>query len=365
MFTRTFITSTALLLATTISGLAMARPPHAESSGVFVTPTRIAQIRERVEQQMEPQWSAYLQLKDLSDANLNRQPTVQSEWYVPGYYTDAEGHNRAKNGLRDDANIAYGLALMYEMTAERKYADAAIRLIDGWVSGIDSMSTKDDSTLSFSYHFPAFIFAADLLRDEDNLWPKGRQEAFESFLREKALPMNTMDAKNNWGNWGLVLASAIAAYLDDEALLEECAERWKHFIESQIAEDGHLPHEVNRSEGRHGIWYSHFTLMPQTIAAEILKNKGHDLYDYASPSGRTLKLAFDKLVPWVVEPESFHYWKGDPARLVAPRYFSYFEILNRHFPNPLATELLEEDRPLTADHSAPYLTFTHGEPLNQ
>lgn len=52
----------------------------------------------------------------------------------------------------------------------------------------------------------------------------------------------------------------------------------------------------------------------------------------------------------------------DPALLVGRTYISYFGVLNARWPHPDATALLAELRPLSADHSAPALTFTHGDP---
>ena len=103
-----------------------------------------------------------------------------------------------------------------------------------------------------------------------------------------------------------------------------------------------------------------FSLMPQTIAAEILKVNGEDLYDFKSPSGRTLKQAYERIAEWTCKPDSFPYWKDDPKELKSVHYFSYFEILNAHWPNDDASELLSKSRPMTAKHSAPFLTFTHG-----
>jgi hypothetical protein len=327
---------------------------------VFISEARVQALRDAVATKAEPTWSAFQALRAVADKNLSRTPTVPEHWYVPGFYRDAEGHRAAKNGLRDDANAAYALALCYRMTGEPRYAESAIRLIDAWASDLQTLSRQEDSTLSFSYHFPALILAADLLR-RTAVWPPERREAFAEFLRTRALPMNTMDRQNNWGNWGLVLASACAVYLQDEALFEQCVERWKHFIEHQLADDGHLPHEVRRSAGQRGIWYSHFSLMPQTIAAEILKVNGVDLFDHVSPSGRTLKQAFDKIAAWTADPAAFPYWQGDPQQLLGVTYFSYFEILNPRWPNAAATALLEDSRPKTADHAAPFLTFTHGQ----
>ncbi|MEX2606484.1 MAG: alginate lyase family protein [Kiritimatiellia bacterium] len=330
-----------------------------KSNRIFVSEDRLQTLREQVAAQAAPVYEAWCQLKTLADNDLDRIPDVPAHWHVPWYYVDAKGHETAKNGMRDEANLTYALALCARVTGENRYAKTAIRMLDGWVSGIQTMSMEEDSTLAFCCHFVPFILAADLLRDEGD-WTEEAQSAFEDFLRDRALPMNTMSHDNNWGNWGLALASACAAYLRDEPLRDRCITRWRTFIEAQIAEDGHLPHEVNRNEGRHGIWYSHFSLLPQTIAAELLRGEDFDPYSYTSPSGRSLRQACLKLAAWVEHPETFHYWKADPSRLVAVDYFSYFEILNPHWQEDILTRLLQKKRPLSALHGAPYLTFTHG-----
>lgn len=330
---------------------------------VLLTEQRLATLRSRIAADTEPTASAYRALKREADADLQRHPHVPEHWHVPGFYHDAEGHRRAKAGLQEDANAVYRLALVYRMTDDEQYAKVAANLIHAWATGIQSASTKADSTLSFSYHFPAMVIGASLLRGSPHFTAE-RQAAFEEFLREKALPLNTMNRSNNWGNWGLVLVLSIGAYLDDEALLEAGTQRWKEFIDEQIDDKGHLHHEVTRSGGQRGIWYSHFSLMPQTIAAEILRVRGVDLYDYVSPQGRSLRRAYEQLVPWVVDPSTFPYWKKDPAQLRGVTYYSYFEILDGHWPSEQANALLDRARPATASHSTPVLTFTHGGLLN-
>ena len=330
-----------------------------KSQNVFVTRQQLLNVKDCIEKKQQPTLDAFLQLEQDVKENQNYSPSVLKDWYVPGYYVDADGHVNAKKSLQDGANNAYGFALYYRLTNNKEYAALAINIINAWATEVKSFSHKDDSKLSFSYHFPALILAADLVRNSE-LWLESDQRIFEKFLKEKAIPMNTMSSKNNWGNWGLVLASAGAAYLQDSTLLQQCAERWKYFIEHQVAEDGHLPHEVTRNEGKSGIWYSHFSLFPQTIAAEILKNNGHNLYGYISPNNRSLKDAFYKIACWSRYPEKFPYWQGDPKKLGGVSYFSYFEILVNHWPDKNAAELIKQSRPLTARHSAPFITLTHG-----
>jgi len=329
---------------------------------VFVSETRLDTLKHRVEQRIEPTHSAWLDLKSRAEGLLDRQPHAPEHWYVPGYYRDATGHSRAKRGLQDDANAVYELALCWRMTGDERYARTAVRLIEGWVTTVQTTSRKDDSTLSFSYHFPPMIFGADILASWQG-FSADRQDAFRRFCRETALPLNTMNRNNNWGNWGLVLVLACARYLDDDALPDRGEERWKELLDRQIDNRGHLHHEVRRSGGMRGIWYSHFSLFPQTIAAEILRLAGRDLYDWRSPEGHTLRQAFEPLAGWTRDPASFPYWERDPDQLRGVTYFSYFEILHAHWPNEDAEVLLREARPMTARHSAPVLTFTHGDLL--
>lgn len=334
--------------------------------GVFLSNTRIETLKRRVASKTEPTFAAYIKLQQFADKALDRQAQVPERWYVPGYYRDAQGHKKAKNGLADDANSAYALALMYRLGGDEKHAAAAARLIDAW-GGLKELDRKDDSTLSFSYHFPALIFAAGLLKNWPG-WPSEKQEAFKAFVHDKAMPMNTMNAENNWGSWGAVLWLAGAAYTGDKAAFAKGVARWKTLLGIQVAPDGHLPREVirNNGVGEHGLWYTHFSLMPLAIAAEIVRLRGENLFDFQTPDGRNLRIAFERVVPWTRDPQIFPYFKPKKPedKQVAFDYISYWEILNAHWPNTDATALLEKMRPLTATHSAPFLTFTHGGLLN-
>jgi hypothetical protein len=360
---RSSFTMALVLVAVGLAAGEVSRCSAAAQDGVpreiFVTEARLETLERRVAQRTEPTYSAWLDLRSAAEVLVDRQPHAPQHWHVPGYYRDATGHSRAKQGLQDDANAVYQLALCWRMSGDPRYARSAVGLIDGWVTTVETTSREDDSTLSFSYHFPAMIFGADLLAT----WPGfsiERQDAFRRFCRQTALPLNTMDRSNNWGNWGLVLVLACARYLDDDKLLDHGEQRWKELLDRQIDKQGHLHHEVRRGGGRQGIWYSHFSLLPQTIAAEILHVAGRDLYDWRSPEGRTLRQAYEPLAGWSRNPASFPYWDGDSSRLTGVTYFSYFEILNQRWPNEDATALLQQARPMTARHSAPVLTFTHG-----
>lgn len=324
----------------------------------LISDSRLDRLRSRVANKTEPTYSAWLKVRQSADAALSRQPHTPSNgtWYVPLYYVDSSGHAAAKEGLRDDANSAYMLALAYRITGQERYAVSAARLVSGWAMGMTGYSLLDDSKLAFSLHANALIFAADLIETSAS-FPVAAQKRFKTFLRTKALPLSTMDRANNWGNWGVLLEVSCAAYLGDKVLFDRAVARWKYLIGSQISSNGTMFMEVTRDEGRRGIWYSNFALMPQTIAAEVMRVRGTEVFNFRSSNGRSLQLAFERLAPWVEDPSTFPYATSQTENSY---YASYFELLNRRWPNSAATAVIARSRPMSATHSAPALTFTHG-----
>jgi len=351
---------TFLLLTVIAVVTPMSEPPTAEQTPtVWLTDERVAAIRDRVGSGTEPQASAFAAVKRRVGAALDHTPQPPERWHVPAFYGDKEGHREAKRVLLEDANLAYKAALLWRLTGKADYAELAARILTAWAGGVEQMSTAADSQLSFSYHFPPMILAASLLEPFDG-WAAGDRAAFRAFVRDRAVPMNTMGRENNWGNWGVALVIVAAAYLDDDAMFDRAVERWKELTASQVAEDGRLHHEVGRNGGRSGLWYSNFSLLPQTFAAEVARVRGLDLYGYRSPDGRSLRQAYEKLAPWCLRPETFPYFDGDPQQLHGADAVSYFELLLPRWPDASARALVERERPMSARHGVPALTLTHG-----
>jgi hypothetical protein len=342
---------------------APAPPSVGNGADVFISDARINALRDRVAKKTEPTYSAWTRMLRECNEQLNRESHAPSTWFVPFYYDDKERHASAKRGLEQDANTAYREALCYRITGDAKYAKTAARLVNGWATNVKTLSTQEDSMLSFSYHFPALIFAADLIEGSSE-FSSTDQQRFKTFLRDKALAMSSIARKNNQGNWGLVLTVSIAAYLDDKTLLQQSEARYKEFIATQIGSNGEMLEEIDR--GDRGIYYSHFSLFPQTIAAEILRLSGIDVYNYKSSNGRTLEMAFDRIAAWSRNPGSYphdDYYRGASASSYEWQIktaLGYFEILNERWPNGDAKAVMEDRRPITGIHTAIDMTFTHG-----
>lgn len=330
---------------------------HAKA--VFITDARLAVLKERVALKTEPTWTAWQKVRKTADEGLSSKVEVPQYWHVPGAYKDPQGCGRANHPLDLSAKTSYALALAYRITGDEKYSQAAVGLIKPWATGIKGYSKADDSTLSFSYHVPAMIAAADLLKHARS-FSAADQELFKRFVREQALPMNCMARKNNWGNWGLLLVMTSAAYLNDEKLFHTGIHRWKELLASQQDNNGVLTQEVVRSNGKMGIWYTNFCLLPQTLCAEVARVNGVELFDYTSPTGRSLRKAYERAIPWLKDPAGFPYYKGNPKDLIGATHVPHFELLVPRWPNPDAAALLQKARPINTHFGIPAETFTHG-----
>ena len=343
---------------------------------VLVSDARIEAVSARIAAGEQPQTSAYARLLTAADAGLERAPAPPTTFFVPFFYNDPTAHRAARDGLQNDANTAYELALAYRLSGDARYGAHAAQFIDSWTTTVECVRTREDSALAFSYHFPAFVHAAELLRGT-SVWSAASEAVFAGFLRETAASVaaSILHRTNNWGSWALETTTAVAAYLDDEAGLDAANARAVELLEHQIDENGHLPEEVDRNNGvgDYGIWYTHFSLLPLFLVAETLSAHGYDVHDHVNANGRGLADAADAATGWVADPASFPYYTGDPAKLanvrtidylrdagVMAHSMSYFELAQNHFPTDQRAALLAEEGPMTTIHSAPYLSLTHG-----
>ena len=353
----------------------------AATNPVYLSDARIETLKLRVAGRVEPNYSAWLLVKKAADdALIASEPVVPEHYFSFSPYKDPLKHeeNKKSNTYARDCHAVFRLALASRITGDEKYAQGAVKLLNAWATRLKAIDAKQQNTsLSISAGMPDFIIAADLLKNSPSFTPTD-QESFRGFIRKVVVGSDSaglcMKRTNNWANFGTLLAMTAGVYLEDHDLFNRGVARWKALVDSQMTDDGTLKEEVNRPgagdlakvPGAMGLWYSHFSLFPATLAAEVARVNGVDLYEYVSPGHKSLRLAYEKLVPWVKNPASFPYYKGsgDPNKLTGIFHFPYYEMLTPRWPNQDAIALLKAHRPIRTNHCIPDETFTHGDLLN-
>jgi hypothetical protein len=117
--------------------------------------------------------------------------------------------------------------------------------------------------------------------------------------------MDEMNAKNNHGTCWVMQAAVFAKLTGNNVVLDFCRTRYKEvLLPEQMAADGSFPLEIRRTKP---YGYSLFNLDAMTMVCLILSDKDHDLWNYATSDGRSVRKGIEFLYPFVVDKNSWPY----------------------------------------------------------
>jgi hypothetical protein len=322
--------------------VAVAGPAQAEISGtkpLLLTHEQILALR-----QQPVKWASL-------DHRCEREmPVVASPVadYAPQAHYTATGVNNpdpASQALVNNSWIAYRAALCFLLTDDGRYARHAQAIIDAWSKTLRKVS-EGQGAADFNFDMPQFIIAASWV-ETANGWD---QTAFKTMLKQIVEPLSHAGKPNNHGDWGVLLDAAIAAYLGDDRMLRAAQSRWQELLQAQVAADGSMPLEICRSntndhcggtdKGINGLSYTHFALLPATLAAQLFYSQGMDVYNGAE--GSKLRDAYGRAAAWTLRPETFPYFARNNGKLNGVRNAAYFAVLQNYYRNADAAAVLAQ-----------------------
>ena len=283
-------------------------------------------------------------LKKLN-GKLDYQPTPMKVMDLAPHYTSTgTNDNKMAKLFQNDSRMAYSFALGYAVSNNAAFARKAQEIIDAWSKTLEKVTTKQSED-EINFNVPYLVIGAALVKDEGN-WDT---KPFSSFLQNIALPASAQANTNNHGLWGIFMESTIYAWLGDNHGMTKIRKRWMDHLQHSIDDSGVMPNEIQRSgttnwhggpdKGIKGLAYTHFALLPATLAAVIFEQSGMPVWK--TPSGERLEKAFVQAAAWTRNPETFPYYKSNNGKLVGVNNDSYFVILNKIYPNADATWLIK------------------------
>ncbi|MGH8460434.1 MAG: alginate lyase family protein [Stenotrophobium sp.] len=261
------------------------------------------------------------------------------------HYTGAGINDSANNGkqLADDAHAAYRAGLCFLITGEQRYAATAQHILDAWAGTLTQVPTHQGKD-GVNFDLPYMIMAASWVRGAGD-W---NSAAFDRFLRQTVLPVSQAENPNNHGAWGVLMEASAAAYLGDTQRLSAAQERWQRLMQGAVAADGSLPREIQRSgtsnwrggpdKGVKGIAYTHYFLLPVSLAAKIFADQGQPVWN--SSGGHLLQAAFNRAAAWTLYPQTFPYYASNGGHLEGVRNAAYFALLLQVYPDKDAETVL-------------------------
>ncbi|WRD47788.1 alginate lyase family protein [Helicobacter pylori] len=241
--------------------------------------------------------------------------------------------------FKKSALMSYDLALGYWVSNNKQYGLKAIEILNAWAKELQSVDTYQSED-NINFYMPYMNMAYWFVK---KAFPSPEYEDFIKRMRQYSQSaLNT-----NHGAWGILFDVSSALALDDNALLQNSANRWQDWIFKAIDENGVIASAITRSDtsdyhggptkGIKGIAYTNFALLALTISGELLFENGYDLW--GSEAGKRLSVAYNKVATWILNPETFPYFQPN---LIGVHNNAYFIILAKHYSSPSANELLKQ-----------------------
>ncbi|MBC7873067.1 MAG: alginate lyase family protein, partial [Ferruginibacter sp.] len=140
---------------------------------------------------------------------------------------------------------------------------------------------------------------------------QGMKKWFSDFLDWMQTSKNGMEelnAGNNHGAWYEALRLSLALYTNNKDLVKKSLLKAQERLDQQMDDAGSFPKEMERTTSLH---YTTFAMEAFFNIANMSDDAGTDLWNYTSPSGKSLKKGFDVLRPYLVKEKE---WQGQQIK---------------------------------------------------
>ena len=235
------------------------------------------------------------------------------------------------------------LGRAYRDTREERYAAHAARLLRTWFLDKD---TRMNPHLEFGQGIPGITTGRGIgiieTRDLPRLiagvrqiapsksWTASDDQGLRAWMREylKWLVGSShgqAESKNgnNHETWYDVQVAGLALYTDQKELARRTLEGVKTRIARQIEPDGRQPRELSRTRS----WdYSLFNLTAFFDLAAMGEQAGVDLWNYQTDDGRSLRRAYEYLLPYANRERPW------PGKQITPFREGEFDPLRERIP---------------------------------
>ena len=262
-------------------------------------------------------------------------PDPEKEGGLPYVRRDGERNPEVYNyPERENTNLlgeaVRALALLYHVTGSEDYAKKCSELIREWFSnpergmnpnmnyaqGIPGRAAGRGAGIIDARRFSYAVAVVPLLRGsmfwskEDDKAIRKWSEEFLKWMAESENGQKELMAKNNHGLWydAIRLMHLLNLERRDE-MVEVVKSSLLPRLDSQIAEDGSLPKELERTLSLH---YSTFALEAIAVAGSLTEFADESVWSYRTSDGRSLEQVLEYLAPYYENPDKWPFTQIKP-----------------------------------------------------
>lgn len=217
-----------------IAGHASAEGANFVHPGLLHTDEDFSRMRTKVAQGEQPWNAGWQRLIDNRHASLSWTPRPQAVVYRGSDGIDPQNYAT----LYNDAAAAYALALRWQVSGDKRYAEKAIEVLNAWASTLTGIGGNSDRFLASGIYGYQLANAGEMLRKYPG-WRPGDFSKFQHMMLTVFYPMNhDFLVRHNgakidhyWANWDLANMSsmlAIGVLTDRHDIYQEAAEYFRH-----------------------------------------------------------------------------------------------------------------------------------------
>ncbi|MCE5186351.1 MAG: alginate lyase family protein [Planctomycetaceae bacterium] len=194
-----------------------------------------------------------------------------------------QGDNVYKSQFDADCNAAHYNALMWAITGDKRHADKALEILNGY-SAILKEIVGTDKILMASLNGAKLLYAAEILRYSDAGWVQADIARFETMMRTVFYPVIrdfATFANGNWSTGCVKTMMAMGVFCNDKAIFDRAVDWYYHGTDNGsltgyiINDDGQCQ-ESGRDQAHAQLGIAHLA-----EACEIGFNQGLDMYGAA------------------------------------------------------------------------------------
>lgn len=220
------------------------------------------------------------------------------------------------------------LGLAYYFSDENSYAEHAAKLIRVWFlddatrmnpnlnfgQAVKGHNTGRGAGMIDTRHLVKVVDAIGLIKGS-KYWKKSDQQGMEKWftdflhwMQTSKVGLDEQDSPNNHGAWYDAQRLSMALFVENKNLAKEIVLSAQQRLDSQMNDQGFFPKELERTISLH---YSVFVLDAFFNIAQMSDDAGMDFWNYVSPTGKSLKKAFEAIKPFLLKEKE---WTGSQIK---------------------------------------------------
>jgi hypothetical protein len=183
-----------------------------------------------------------------------------------------------------------------------------------FAQAIKGVNTGRGAGLIDTRHYVKVIDAIGLLQDS-KYWSAADQQGmvkwfgdFLDWMQTSPVGKDEMAALNNHGAWYDAQRLSMALFTGNKELAKKIVINAQDRLDKQMDNDGKFPKEMERTISLH---YTAFVMNAFFTIAQMSEEAGINLWNYTSPSGKSLKKGFDALRPYLLQEKP---WEGQQIK---------------------------------------------------